>query len=347
MISVKKLFSVTLLFGLLAVITPPNAVAATLTTCGGGGASNRLDPPANPNGDLGSGMNFSEVVIPNVKASKANSTTAYASWGDWGSGGLVTFFMYASSDNGATWKCTRSYARSAQIDGLTPGVEFIVAVMARVGDTWAKPVIVRVPAVAAANQKCSPEGYYLDAEYIAALNSFKLVVTSNAYKNDSVYMLYSFEASIDNWKTKTIARGGNSRQSPTLFMSPFLAWIKPMSKTAIHQFRAIPAINTSLAPSDESGNSIYTTQGCPNLTASAGFTEKKKDPCVLNPAADGCETPIVAGENADATTLIPTPSPTISKKPAAKSTSINCYLGKSKAVITGVNPKCPTGWKKK
>ena len=329
-----------LIASFLGAISAP-AHAATLTTCGGSGSTNRLDPPLNPNGDLAAGMNFSALPLTDVKASKASATSAYATWGDWNPGpGLITYFMYASSNNGNSWSCTRSYAHSAQIDGLTAGAEFLVAVMARSGDTWAKPVIIRVSAATVANQKCAPPGYRLSAEYVSALGAFKVVVTSDSYSDDSVYFVYTFEASTDGWKTKTIARGGNF--SPTEFMSPYLAWIKPISKTATHQFRAIPSINTRLAPTGADGKPLYTTTGCPNLLTSAGFTSAKADPCATNALASGCESTLVAGENADASTVIPTPKATVKV-----TKSINCYLGKTKAVISGTSPKCPTGWKKK
>jgi hypothetical protein len=42
----------------------------------------------------------------------------------------------------------------------------------------------------------------------------------------------------------------------------------------------------------------------------------------------------------------PTPSP-IAKPAAAKKTSITCVKGKTSKKVTAVNPKCPTGFKKK
>ena len=43
-----------------------------------------------------------------------------------------------------------------------------------------------------------------------------------------------------------------------------------------------------------------------------------------------------------------TPSPAASTKPAAaKRTSITCVKGKTSKKVTAVNPKCPTGYKKR
>jgi hypothetical protein len=49
---------------------------------------------------------------------------------------------------------------------------------------------------------------------------------------------------------------------------------------------------------------------------------------------------------APAPSATPTPSP-IAKPAAAKKTSITCVKGKTSKKVTAVNPKCPTGFKKK
>jgi hypothetical protein len=44
----------------------------------------------------------------------------------------------------------------------------------------------------------------------------------------------------------------------------------------------------------------------------------------------------------------PTPSPVATVKPAAaKKVKITCIKGKKAKKVTAVNPKCPTGYKKK
>ena len=43
----------------------------------------------------------------------------------------------------------------------------------------------------------------------------------------------------------------------------------------------------------------------------------------------------------------PTPSPTATAKPAAKKITISCVKGKTTKKVTAINPKCPTGYKKK
>ena len=46
-------------------------------------------------------------------------------------------------------------------------------------------------------------------------------------------------------------------------------------------------------------------------------------------------------------TPTPTPSPTATAKPAAKKITISCVKGKTTKKVTAINPKCPTGYKKK
>ncbi len=45
--------------------------------------------------------------------------------------------------------------------------------------------------------------------------------------------------------------------------------------------------------------------------------------------------------------VTPTPSPTATAKPAAKKITISCVKGKTTKKVTAINPKCPTGYKKK
>ena len=42
-----------------------------------------------------------------------------------------------------------------------------------------------------------------------------------------------------------------------------------------------------------------------------------------------------------------TPTPSASSKPAAKAVTITCIKGKVTKKVTAVNPKCPSGYKKK
>jgi hypothetical protein len=49
-----------------------------------------------------------------------------------------------------------------------------------------------------------------------------------------------------------------------------------------------------------------------------------------------------------AATPTPTPTPTVAKPTTvAKKTTITCVNGKTTKKVTAVNPKCPSGYKKK
>ena len=45
--------------------------------------------------------------------------------------------------------------------------------------------------------------------------------------------------------------------------------------------------------------------------------------------------------------VTPTPSPTVTRKPAAKKITITCVKGKTNKKVTAIKPTCPTGYKKK
>jgi hypothetical protein len=67
----------------------------------------------------------------------------------------------------------------------------------------------------------------------------------------------------------------------------------------------------------------------------------------LTPVATATPTPTPTPSETIAPT--PTPSATVvaTVKPTAKKTTITCVKGKTTKKVTGVNPKCPAGYKKK
>ena len=353
-------FSVTLTFSILPTFLATSQ-GADLTTCGGGGATNRLDPPLNPNGQLSNGMALGNTPLTGFKASKASPTSVDATWDDWNPGNvgaLSTYYLYASSDGGVTWSCTRSYAHSAQIDGMSAGKEIQAILLASKGDTWAKSAEIRVPIVNAPTQICIPNSYEFRIEYNSALKAYFVVMMSaapnfvdlsdpklsdqgklsyemNDYQlQQAEFLNYTFEMSIDNWKTKVI---GKDQLGSTVHPLGQGVWLKPLSAKNLHQFRAIPLIS-------KYQSSSFTTAGCPARTASLYLVAKKPDPCAVWVLDPKCKQDVVAGENAD-TSVQPTPKATV--KASTKTTSIICLSGASKATISGRNPKCPPGYKKK
>ena len=355
------LVSLTLCFSLLPTFLATSQ-GAELTTCGGGGATNRLDPPLNPNGQLSNGMALGNTPLTGFKASKASPTSVYATWDDWNPGNvgaLSTYYLYASSDGGVTWSCTRSYAHSAQIDGMSAGKEIQAMLLASKGDTWAKSAVIRVPIINPVSQICIPRSYVFSIKYDPQINGFFAVMMSEASSlfpaaddsnskstgqavtqesewtlQQAEFLNYTFEVSIDNWKTKVI---GKDQLGSTVQPLGQGVWLKPLSPKALHSFRALPQMP------EYAGNPLATA-GCPARTASMYPVAKKPDPCAVSVLDPKCKQDVVAGENAD-TSAQPTPKATV--KTSTKTTSIICVSGASKATISGKNPKCPPGYKKK
>ena len=352
-------FSVTLTFSILPTFLATSQ-GADLTTCGGGGATNRLDPPLNPNGQLSNGMALGSTSLTGFKASKASPTSVYATWDDWNPGNvgaLSTYYLYASSDGGVTWSCARSYAHSAQIDGMNAGVEIRAILLASKGDTWAKSAEIQVPIMNPSSQICIPNSFDFRVKYEKYAEGFFVVMMSaapnfvdlsdpkltdqeklsyemNDYQlQQAEFLNYTFEMSIDNWKTKVI---GKDQLGSTVHPLGQGVWLKPLSTKSLHQFRAIPFIS-------KYQSSSFTTAGCPARTASL-YPVAKHDPCADSVLDPKCKQDVVAGENAD-TSAQPTPKATV--KTSTKTTSIICVSGASKATISGKNPKCPPGYKKK
>ena len=99
---------------------------------------------------------------------------------------------------------------------------------------------------------------------------------------------------------------------------------------------------------------IYYASGAPGLTFGGKYTMKR---AVLTwKEAAATPTPTVVATP----TPTPTPTPTVTATPeaspvpvtakpatVAKKTTITCVKGKTTKKVTGINPKCPTGYKKK
>jgi hypothetical protein len=287
-------------------------------------------------------MSFGTTPLTGVFGSKSNATTVYASWARWNPGNvgaIETYFLYASSDGGATWSCTRSLALSAQISGVASGVEILVVVLASKGDTWAKSQLVKVPPVNPPTSVCPSDNYEFRITYVEGLKAFFLVMfpgdTSSdpdspyfAGKNQKAQFLnYKFEVTVDNWKSKVISRDS---QGKTTFILGGGAWIKPLDAKKIHTFRAIP-VSSTIDPVD--------TSKCSTFTKSLFPKAQKDDPCAISVLDPNCKQEVVAGENAGDDSQV---QPTMENK-----STITCVKGKLTKKVTAIKPKCPSGYKKK
>ncbi|MCF8521813.1 MAG: hypothetical protein K9F98_03105 [Candidatus Planktophila sp.] len=322
------------------------AQAVELTTCGSGTQVNRLDPPLNPTGELGSGMFFGKIPLTGLKGSKYNETSAYATWDAWNPGNvgtLETYFLYASSDGGSTWSCARTYALSAKVDGMTSGVELQVILLANKGNTWARSQLVKVPPINPTLSICPPKTYEFDITYSEALKAFFMVMYPHRTSADPnspnfaglsqqyQFIKYSYEATVDNWKTKVIGRDSLGSKAFSLGEG---IWIKPLDSNKPHTFRAIPT-SSELSPVDTTKCSPFIRTLLPKA--------KKTDPCSISVLDPNCNQEIVAGENSDS--AVPDASPL--KTPTSSKSTITCAKGKLTKKVTAVKPLCPTGYKKK
>lgn len=319
------------------------AQAAELTTCGSGSQANRLDPPLNPTGELGEGMSFGTTSITGFKPSKFDKTTGYATWDKWESkavGGLETYYLYASSDGGVTWSCARSYALSAKVGGLVPNLEIQMIVLAQKGDTWGKSEVKIVAPINPSSKICPPQTYDFNIVYNEVLKGYFLVMYPHRTSIDpesenfagkdqrAQSIKYTFEATIDNWKSKVIGKDSSGNKS--FFLGQGI-WIKPLDPKKPHTFRAIPT-SSELDPVDTSGCAPFTKTLLPKAL--------KADPCAASVLSPDCKQEVVVGENAGDEGQ-PQPATATTVK------SIKCQKGKLSKRVKGVNPKCPPGYKLK
>jgi hypothetical protein len=77
---------------------------------------------------------------------------------------------------------------------------------------------------------------------------------------------------------------------------------------------------------------LFTTEGCKSIEATFYPKEVKKSSGICESGDSDCPVVLVPGENANAGT-------------DTKQKTIKCTKGKLVKSVTGINPKCPTGYK--
>jgi hypothetical protein len=153
----------------------------------------------------------------------------------------------------------------------------------------------------------------------------------------------------------------------TVFKGTYDLLISSTLARCIYKFTSAPIKATVSVVSDAGVTQIVTTtiserDGFIRLAAN-GFTfsnptikVKMTQDVVVTPTPTPTPTPIVTATPTPTPT--PTPEPTVAASPtptpknpsviaAAKKSTITCVKGKLTKKVTGVNPKCPTGYKKK
>ena len=363
---------------MLSVLTPaPGVFAADLTSCGAPGASIRLDPVQDPLQHATSGKQIGSEKLVGVSADSIGTTGISVRWTRWaaGSGSITTYYIYLSSDNGASWSCFRNYGGSFQKGALLDQGNYKVAVIANTGDTWSNAVIINVSLKSKGpTQLCIPKDYVIEAslamtgesayqsyskEYMLTLRPDRKnpIIYSQSEMSKIQSLRYQIEYSIDNWKSKVVYKG--------LFDGKIVAnqyfYIKALSTKVPTKVRAIvdvSKVDVGLIYDAEAGSTNptpgyipkdpvpgpgYTTVGCKPLEAIFYPKAVAGDPCLVDPNGSKCPVQLVPGENADSKSPnVPTPSTSSS---GVK--TITCVSGKYKVSVTNKNPKCPPGYKKK
>ena len=273
-------------------------------------------------------------------------------------GSLTYYFVYTRKVGELSWKCTNSISQYITVGSINSAINHDVAIVANRGGWWSNIVNIVLPA--GANNKrqvCLPENLFLSGlsgtdllksdyqirAYSKSINRFYLVLVSDQaltrWYNDIYSGNFIVEYSIDNWKSKALVRSkvGYSTVSFTA-----------LSKTKAHKVRAYSDISKSNAyvqnwvpdpKHSKLGEWVntdqkieFTTAGCKNIEAVFYPKEVKKVSTICESGDLDCAVVLVPGENADVGTN-------------AKEKTIKCTKGKLVKRVTGINPKCPTGYK--
>ena len=272
-------------------------------------------------------------------------------------GSLTYYFVYTQKVGESSWKCTNSISTYITVGSINSAIAHNVAIVAYRGGWWSNIVNVVLPA--GANNKrqvCLPETLFLSGmsgidqlksdyqigAYKKAVNRFYLVLTNDGALTGEMYnSIYSgnfiVEYSIDNWKTKALLR-----------VSTGLASFAALSTTKAHKVRAYADISKSNAyvqkwiPDPKHSKLgewvntdqkiVFTTEGCKSIEATFYPKEVKKSSGICESGDLDCPVVLVPGENADPGTN-------------SKEKTIKCTKGKLVKSVTGINPKCPTGYK--
>jgi hypothetical protein len=273
-------------------------------------------------------------------------------------GSLTYYFVYTQKVGESSWKCTYSISGSITVGSINSAIAHNVAIVAYRGGWWSNIVNIVLPAgVNNKRQVCLSETLFLSGlsgidllksdyqvkAYIKDINKFILVLvqdnTKEATLSNSTYNgNFIVEYSIDNWKTKAVLRSS--------------AWgivnFTALSKTKAHKVRAYADISKlsayvqnwvpdpkhpKLGEWVNTNQKIeFTTAGCKNIEATFYPKEVKKISTICQSGDSDCPVVLVPGENADVETN-------------AKEITIKCTKGKLVKSVTGINPKCPTGYK--
>ena len=379
--SIFSVFSLTLI--ILWGTSCPNANAVNLTQCGAPGPTIRLDPVENPAEHENSGRQIAPEPIPDVSASQVGLNGVTVRWGRWlpESESLTFYYVYLSSNGGASWRCFSTAGSVFTKGALEENVTYRIALIARSGDTWSRAFVKDIKlGPLQKEQVCPPTRLALlplewriqKSAYNKMLNQYSIFLSDKTLGDEdatrvameedlaerekfpTLYLLrnqleYRIEYSIDNWRTKVIYREGTR----TSFAAPKSITFKALSKKVPTKVRAIPDAS-KITPQLIFDPEALTTHPTP------GYVEKPptKGPGYTSVGCQNLELTVQPRETKGNLCLL---NPNLTQcepelvpaenfgSGAAKQTSIKCQRGgvvRAVKVPLGAKAQCPPGFRR-
>lgn len=311
---------IVMIFYSVMIVSPAEAYDCSITKYG------LYNAPLNPNDYNKDSRPISTIALNTPKASYVNNTTLDIYWSRWGQLDEATetlfydkYLLYYSNNKGSSWSCVAiSTARySWTLEKLLPNSAYDFAFMATDGVTWAKPVFFSGntdPSRKPIELLCLPDAVEANMTFSGNLATF--VITKG---NKSLPMRWEY--SFDNWKTKK--KYTSPWKEEYIRLGAAVVFSGPNKSVSVLNLRAFAAAEMTTKWETSASVLGYTSKGCPvREFALLKSTEEFID-CYNNPDSKYCR-PV---------------SPSIEA-------SITCIKGKDKAVITGLKPKCPPGYRK-
>ena len=282
-------------------------------------------PPKSPTEVGQDGRNVGGSELKNLKAFYNGSTSLEIGWSPWAEirSSTETFYyaaylLYFSSNGGESWSCIRlSDALISHIqEDLQPNTDYKIALIATNGTTWSNPIYTSAstnPNNRPVQQLCLPDP--LDSQITFSSNVATFIIT-----NGNSVLPARWEYSFDGWKSKR--KYLSSYKEEYVGIREGLIFMTPSSKASVLNIRGFAAA--------EKISKIFKSESV------LGYTSKN---CSVR------EFVLLKGSDEIIDCASSINSKYCNPAKSSKNASITCRKGSSKAVITGIKPKCPSGYK--
>ena len=310
----------TMIFSSVVAVSSAQAYDCSITKYG------LYNAPLNPNDYNKDSRPISTIALKTPKASYVDNTTLEISWSRWEQLDKATetlfydkYLLYYSIDKGSSWSCVAiSTARYWwTLEKLSPNTSYDFAFLATDGVAWAKPVFFSGstdPSKKPIELLCLPETIEANMTFSDGLATF--IITKG---NKSLPMRWEY--SFDNWKTKK--KYTSPWKEEYIRLGAAVGFSSPKKSVSVLNLRAFAAAEKITKWETSQSVLGYTSKGCPVREFVLLKSTQEFIDCYSNPDSKYC-------------------------RPVSTSTelSITCTKGKDKAVITGLKPKCPPGYRK-